>query len=107
VALGPELLDLRNPLANLVAEEPLHGMLFRPELVAETVEAEEGDVCGLAFDGPRDPDLEIQEAWGMRQGGYGVALHRNRVLADLSIKFLAEDDNVAGAYLQRWMEGGR
>jgi len=101
------VLDLGNPLADFVAEKPLHGILFRPELVAEAVEAEEGNVNGHAFDCPtfpRDPDIEIQEAWGMRQGGYHLALHRNRVLADLSIKSLAEYDNIVRAFLQRWLE---
>jgi len=90
-----------------VAEKPLHGILFRPELVAETVEAEKGDVCGLAFDRPAfpcDPDIEIQEPWGMRQSGYDLALHGNRVLADLPIKSLAEDDNIVGSFLDRWLE---
>ena len=35
----------------------------------------------------------------MRKGGYDLALHGNRMLADLSIKSLAEDDNIVGAYL--------
>jgi hypothetical protein len=94
-------------LADLVAEEPLHRILFRPELVAETIEAEEGNVNRHAFDCPtfpRDPDIEIQEAWGVRQGGYDLALHRNRVLADLSIRSLAEDYNIVEAFLQRWLE---
>ena len=90
-----------------MAEKPLHRILFRPELVAETVEAEEGNVDGHVFGCPtfpRDPDIEIQESWGMRQGGYDLALHGNRVLADLSIKSLAEDYNVVGALLQRWLD---
>jgi hypothetical protein len=40
----------------------------------------------------------------VRQGGYDLALHRNRVLADLSIRSLAEDYNIVEAFLQRWLE---
>lgn len=101
------MLNLGNPLADFVTEKPLHRILFRPELVAETVEAEEGNMRGHAFDCPafpRDPDIEIQEAWGVRQGGYDLALHGNRALADLSVKSLAQDDSIVKAFLQRWLD---
>ena len=39
----------------------------------------------------------------MRQGGYDLAIHRNRVLADFPIKSFAEDDNIVRAFLQRWL----
>ena len=46
------MLDLAKQLANLVPEEPLHRILFRPNLVTETVKADEGDMRGLAFSLP-------------------------------------------------------
>ena len=102
-ALGPELFDLGKPMGNFVTEQPIHGVLFGPELVAETVRAEEGNVGGLVFDRPtfpRDPDIEIQEAWGMCQSCHDLALDGNRMLANLSIECFAEHHNVIGAFLR-------
>ena len=94
---GARTVDLGKPMGDFVSEQPVHGILFGPQLIAETAGAEEGNICGLVFDRPAfpsDPDIEVQEARRMRERCYDLALYRNRMLADLSIKCFAEEDNI-------------
>jgi len=93
-------------MGDFVSEQPVHGILFRPQLIAETAGAEEGNIYGLVFDCPAfpgDPDIEIQEAWGMRERCHDLSLYWNRMLANLPIKSFAEHHNVVGAFLRRWL----
>ena len=93
----PEGLDLPEPRFDFEPEKSRLGVFSTSELLAEPVRGNERNRSLTTFNGPTlpyKPQVEIQNARGVRQGGNDLALHRDPVRVDFLVKGFAENDGV-------------
>ncbi len=96
-ALRPEELHPIEPQANCVPKTPIQRVVLGSQLLVEAARAKNGYGNGPTFGGltpPNNPQVEVQNARGVGQGGDHLALHRNAVGVNLGVESLAEGDDV-------------
>ena len=90
---------MSEPVHDLVPEQPVDRVLGCPQLMAETVLAEDRNSSVLAIDRPAlpgDPDVEVQKTGRVRQSSNDFTLDWNGVGGDLVVEGLAQRDGVSG-----------
>jgi len=100
-ALGPKGLDLSEPTQQLAAEPAVARVLCRTQLLGETGWAGEWDMSRRSVDRPTlpgRPEVKIENARGVSQGGHHLALHGNTVLVDLPVERFAQGDGISGFF---------
>ena len=92
--MRPERLDLGKPTGEFTTEESVGRESVKPDLVGETAGGEERDSSGLFVQRPSfpyQPQVKIEYAGRVGQGGHDLALHRNPMLVDLIVEGSAEN----------------
>jgi hypothetical protein len=80
-----------------LAKAPLGRVLLNPQSEIEPIRAKQGYEGELAAKGPslpHKPQIEIEDAGGVRQGGNDLAFHRHPVCVDFLEKGLAKNNGV-------------